>query len=331
MTEVPIPATDTPLALGSIGDRPRRVQQIGPDAYFVQRGWLNGNHFVARTPVPTLIDTAHGNDIDVTLDVLRGLGVAPETVAEVLNTHEHPDHTGGNALLHRLSGCRVRLHPVAAARIEGHDEVRTCWRYYDTQLWGEWFPVHGTIAEGEIIAFGGLELEARAAPGHTAGQTVFIAHQEKYLFSADSLWQGDMGVLNTLIDGEDTIAQAHETMAGFLRLGVETVFPGHGPAITNPTPGMMRCLKKLERFLEKPELAHWEHLRKSSTYVVLIRGGLTEAGFFDLLMGSIWFPTLIDRYLGGDYRGVYNQTIADMIRMRMVERRDGRLVATGDR
>ena len=38
-------------------------------------------------------------------------------ITQILNTHEHRDHTGGNEPLRAATGARVRAHAGAAARI----------------------------------------------------------------------------------------------------------------------------------------------------------------------------------------------------------------------
>jgi hydroxyacylglutathione hydrolase len=42
-------------------------------------------------------------------------------ITQILNTHEHLDHTGGNAGLVQATGARVLAHAGAASRIGGVD------------------------------------------------------------------------------------------------------------------------------------------------------------------------------------------------------------------
>ena len=42
-------------------------------------------------------------------------------ISQILNTHEHRDHTGGNAGLVAATGAQVLAHAEAAARIGGVD------------------------------------------------------------------------------------------------------------------------------------------------------------------------------------------------------------------
>ena len=49
--------------------------EILPDFFFIERGFLNGNHFAYRSDKSVLIDTAYSADADVTLQTLTELGI----------------------------------------------------------------------------------------------------------------------------------------------------------------------------------------------------------------------------------------------------------------
>ncbi len=68
-------------------------------------------------------------------------------ITQILNTHEHTDHTGGNAGLKAATHAPVLAHAAAAARIGGVDRG---------------------LARGDIIKVGRtVELECLDTPGHT--------------------------------------------------------------------------------------------------------------------------------------------------------------------
>jgi len=47
------------------------VQEIMKDLFFVERGYLNGNHFVYRSEQPVLIDTGYVSDFNITEKIMR--------------------------------------------------------------------------------------------------------------------------------------------------------------------------------------------------------------------------------------------------------------------
>lgn len=96
------------------------------------------------------------------------------TITHILNTHEHRDHTGGNAGLRAATGARVLAHAGAGAHIEGID--------------------HG-LAEGEVVRIGReVELECLDTPGHTRTHLCLLAHGETpALICGDTLFNAGAG------------------------------------------------------------------------------------------------------------------------------------------
>ncbi|MGV0757744.1 MBL fold metallo-hydrolase [Tistrella mobilis] len=301
--------------------------EIAPGAWFVQRDWLSCNHFIARDPHLTLIDTGFDGDLDETVSILKQMGAEPRDVELIVNTHCHCDHAGGNRFFTDASGCDVWMHAAEKARIDARDDIGTWWRFHDT--WAAFFDVNRGLEEGDEFRFGPLTLQVLHAPGHSRGLMVLYAPEIKALFSADAVWQGDMGVINPIVEGEDALERAVETLRRLDALNVATVYPGHGPVVTNPRPVIARLLRKLDRYATTPLMMHTDHLRKMLAYIVMTKGGMREAGFFEYLMGTVWYPQLVDRYFGGDYAGVYDETIQGVLRTRMMVRRGDSFYGVG--
>ncbi len=133
------------------------------------------------------------------------------TITRILNTHEHRDHTGGNAGLVGATGARVLAHAAAAARIGGVDQG---------------------LSDGDVIRIGRIELECLDTPGHTMAHICVLAHaQPAALFCGDTLFAAGAG--NCHNGGHPE--QLYRTFSTRLaRLPDETrVFPGHEYLVRN--------------------------------------------------------------------------------------------------
>jgi hydroxyacylglutathione hydrolase len=137
------------------------------------------------------------------LDAARARGWE---ITQILNTHEHRDHTGGNTGLVGATGAHVLSHAGAAMRIGGVDRG---------------------LSKGDVIRVGRtVELECLDTPGHTMAHICLFAHTEQPgLFCGDTLFNAGAG--NCHNGGHPD--QLYETFVTQLaRLPDATrVFPGH--------------------------------------------------------------------------------------------------------
>jgi hydroxyacylglutathione hydrolase len=143
------------------------------------------------------------------LDAARARGWQ---ITQILNTHEHLDHTGGNAGLVGATGARVLAHAAAASRIGGVDRG---------------------LGQGDLIRVGRtVELECLDTPGHTLSHICLFARtHEPALICGDTLFNAGAG--NCHAGGDPALL--YETFAGQLaRLPDSTrVFPGHDYMVRN--------------------------------------------------------------------------------------------------
>jgi hydroxyacylglutathione hydrolase len=127
-------------------------------------------------------------------------------ITQILNTHEHSDHTGGNAGLKDATRAQVLAHAGAAARIGGVD----C-----------------GLARGDVIKVGRtVELECLDTPGHTMTHICLLSRtDEPALFCGDTLFNAGAG--NCYNGGKPEAL--YDTFANQLaRLPDSTrVYPGH--------------------------------------------------------------------------------------------------------
>lgn len=95
-------------------------------------------------------------------------------ITQVLNTHEHPDHTGGNAAIIAATGAKLLAHANAARSIPGMDRG---------------------LQAGDVIRIGKtVELEALDTPGHTMCHICVFSHADtRALFCGDTLFNAGAG------------------------------------------------------------------------------------------------------------------------------------------
>lgn len=96
------------------------------------------------------------------------------TITQILNTHHHHDHTGGNGALREATGAKILAHAGAAGLIGGIDRGLT---------------------QGDVIRVGRtVELECLDTPGHTMSHVCLFSHTDQpALFCGDTFFNAGAG------------------------------------------------------------------------------------------------------------------------------------------
>ena len=143
------------------------------------------------------------------LDHEKCLAVAKEhglRITQVVNTHEHGDHTGGNDAMIAATGAQLLAHNGAGAKISGIDRG---------------------LAAGDVIRVGTtVEMEALDTPGHTMSHVCLLSHTDQpALFCGDTLFNAGAGNCH----GGGHPVELYATFTGQLaKLSDDTlIYPGH--------------------------------------------------------------------------------------------------------
>lgn len=128
------------------------------------------------------------------------------TITQVLNTHEHHDHIGGNGAVVQATGAKILAHANAKNRIPDMDVGLTA---------------------GDVVKIGRtVELECLDTPGHTMSHICLLSRTDQpALFCGDTLFNAGAG--NCHNGGHPS--DLYETFAGQLaKLPDNTMlYPGH--------------------------------------------------------------------------------------------------------
>ncbi|MEM7432406.1 MAG: hydroxyacylglutathione hydrolase [Pseudomonadota bacterium] len=149
------------------------------------------------------------------LDFPKCIAVAEQhgfTITQILNTHEHGDHIGGNSGLVKATGARIIAHENAGNRIPNMDRG---------------------VGAGDIVKVGkSVELECLDTPGHTMSHVCVLSHtDDPALFSGDTLFNAGAGNCHNGGHPSELYDTFNEQLS---RLEDTTrIYPGHDYLINN--------------------------------------------------------------------------------------------------
>jgi len=127
-------------------------------------------------------------------------------ITQILNTHEHGDHTGGNQPVIEATGAKLIAHENASGKIEGMDRG---------------------LSAGDVVKVGNsVELLALDTPGHTMSHVCLLSKTDTpALFSGDTLFNAGAGNCH----GGGHPEELYETFVSQLEKLPENtlIYPGH--------------------------------------------------------------------------------------------------------
>jgi glyoxylase-like metal-dependent hydrolase (beta-lactamase superfamily II) len=185
------------MAIEQVQPRIYRVPSVLGPRRFAQ--WL-----VVGDERLLLVDSGiDGTIAEHVTSALQELGRSPAEITDVVVTHADVDHYGGNGELRRAAP-RAQIRSSADDRpwIEswslisrerygwyrrhGLDYDDATWKWLE-QAAGPDTPLDGTVADGETIDLGGIEVEIVALPGHSPGHLGVAHHDSRTLIVMDAV------------------------------------------------------------------------------------------------------------------------------------------------
>jgi len=168
-----------------------------------------------ETKVAAVIDP--GDEADRILIILAEAGL---TVQTIINTHGHFDHVSANQRMKEVTGAELLIHALDAPMLSQLSATAASWGMSSEDS----PPPDRTIAHGDVVQVGNIDLTVIHTPGHTPGG--ISLHSNKAVFVGDTLFAGSIG--RTDFPGGDFGVLKTSIQEKLFSLDDDvTVYPGH--------------------------------------------------------------------------------------------------------
>ena len=248
---------------------------LPPGVSVFERGWLSANNILLDGPDgATLVDSGYASHSEQTVALVES-ALGPHPLAQLLNTHLHSDHCGGNAALQaRYPGLQTWIPPGEAEAVRTWDESRLSYQHTGQRC--PRFGFDGLLQPDTERVLGQQAWQVHAAPGHDPHSVILFEPASATLISADALWENGFGVVFPELDGVSAFDEVAATLDLIERLAPRTVVPGHGAVFHNVTSALDTARRRLDGFVRAPE-RHQQYATK-----VLLKFKLLEWQQIDL-------------------------------------------------
>src|SRR5437764_3048317 len=146
-------------------------------------------------------------DPSVADPVLEAAAARGWRLTQILNTHWHPDHTGGNQGIQSATGSTI-IAPAEAERVGKVDRI---------------------VGEGDRVTVAGREAVVWDIPAHTAGHIAYYFEDERMVFVGDTMFAMGCGRLF-----EGTAQQMYQNLRRITALPEQVrIYCGHEYTLAN--------------------------------------------------------------------------------------------------
>lgn len=269
---------------------------IIPGLQVFERGWLSANNILLTDAhSATLIDSGYVTHDSQTLMLVQS-ALNGRTLDQLLNTHLHSDHCGGNAILQQhFPAMRTFIPPGESKAVAVWNE--SALSYQPTGQLCPRFQFDALLQPGQVLHLANLEWQVLAAPGHDPHSVILFETSHRILISADALWANGFGVVFPELEGVAAFDEVSQTLDLIESLQAKWIIPGHGAIFQDVSTALTVARKKLDGFVHNPE----KHARYGAK--VLLKYKLLE-------LHQSAKPKFMDWAAGIRYIQVLHQTYA---------------------
>ena len=286
-----------------------------------ERGWLSSNNVLIRDRHgATLVDSGYCTHAAQTLSLVES-ALGDQALGDLVNTHLHSDHCGGNAALQqRYPKLRTHIPPGQSAHVARWDPQALS--YTPTGQDCPAFGFNTLLSPGQELHMGGLTWQVHAAPGHDPHAVMLFEPQAGLLISGDALWEKGFGVVFPELDGVSAFEDVSASLDLIESLRPRLIVPGHGRVFSGVAESLSFARNRLERFAAQPA-KHALHAGKVLLKFKLLEMQQTSLGaLLEWLQATPYFGSLHQRFFAElPQRQWVEDLIDDLIRSGAATRR----------
>lgn len=213
-------------------------KEILPGLYCLSKSQIN-LFLLQDSQGLALIDCGYPGSADFFQSELEQMGRAMGDIRQILITHLHPDHTGALGEIKRRSGARAAMHPLDASLVRQGIFARPAkpapgllaailvklFIHGDSKFAP--VAVEDELSDGQVLPIAG-GLRVIHAPGHSAGQVVFLWEPRRLLICGDACANA-FGLDYSPIYEDFALGQ--ETLRRLARMDFDAAVFSHGKPI----------------------------------------------------------------------------------------------------
>ena len=296
---------------------------LPPGVRVFERGWLSANNvLLLDADSATLVDSGYVTHQAQTL-ALVAQGLQGRMLDQLVNTHLHSDHCGGNqALQAHYPGLKTWIPPGLSQAVQHWREDELSYQPSGQNC--PPFAFTGLLQPGSTHRWADMDWQVHAAPGHDPHSVILFAPEHRLLMSADALWQNGFGVVFPALEGVDAFDEVAQTLDLIEQLDPATIIPGHGAVFTEVAPALALARSKLEGFAQNPE----RHARYGAKVLLKFKllewGQITHTDFSAWAMKVPYMRALHHRFGQGHSLSTWlDMMLAELARSGAVQEVDG--------
>jgi len=172
-------------------------------------GWLSTNCYVVgceETKEAVVIDPGMDSEREAE-EILKFIKQNDFRIKYIINTHGHPDHISGNAVMKKATGAPILIHENDAERVQADRKLR----------------------DGDVLQVGAFKLVVLHTPGHTKDGISLLG--DNVVFTGDTLFPGSVGRTDFPGGSFEELMRSIKTKLLCLPDSFK-VYPGHYPPTT---------------------------------------------------------------------------------------------------